>query len=196
VFYAQLADGDASWDAEIGDIDAAGLTDALANALSFAGDAAALAGRYPYLTRLTSSLSPLEMTVDPQFVANADMPEVSNVHTATLRLECDGRLRENTDRTYILSNGTRVVLPPVRAMDGQSDAEYLASIDAGAAALRVEATSASGLPTLVQDNLADIRSALDVHNAGLGCGCDTSSTGGAPALLLAAGAFARRRRRG
>ena len=51
-----------------------------------------LFGDYPYLTRLYTTLSAEEMTVDPIFSFNPDLPEVSNVRTARARWECpDGK---------------------------------------------------------------------------------------------------------
>jgi hypothetical protein len=43
----------------------------------------------PYATRLYSTLSASEMTIDPVFVFNQDLPEVSNLHQATRIIECD-----------------------------------------------------------------------------------------------------------
>jgi hypothetical protein len=48
-----------------------------------------LLDRGPYVTRLYSTLSADEMTVDPLFVFNADLPDVSNIHQATRVIECD-----------------------------------------------------------------------------------------------------------
>ena len=43
---------------------------------------------YPYLTRLYTTLSAEEMSVDPIFSFNPDLPEVSNIHTANARTVC------------------------------------------------------------------------------------------------------------
>ena len=48
---------------------------------------AMLDGR-PYFTRLYTTVSPDEMTRDPIFAENADLPDVSNVHTATATPTC------------------------------------------------------------------------------------------------------------
>lgn len=42
----------------------------------------------PYLTRLYTTMSPEEMTVDPLFDINGDLPDFSNIHTATQVIEC------------------------------------------------------------------------------------------------------------
>ncbi len=39
-----------------------------------------LRGSYPYLTRLSTVISPEEMTVDPEFDYDRDRPDVSNIH--------------------------------------------------------------------------------------------------------------------
>ncbi len=49
----------------------------------------ALLAAQPYVTRLYSTMSPAEMNADPSFDFNGDLPDVSNVHTATLYVTCD-----------------------------------------------------------------------------------------------------------
>ena len=41
-----------------------------------------------YATRLYTLLSPEEMTIDPQFAFRTDLPDVTNIHVATLVTEC------------------------------------------------------------------------------------------------------------
>jgi hypothetical protein len=43
---------------------------------------------HPYLTRLATYISPEEMTLDPLFAFNPDLPDVSATHTAVLRTMC------------------------------------------------------------------------------------------------------------
>ncbi|MDA0748994.1 MAG: DUF2330 domain-containing protein [bacterium] len=47
-----------------------------------------LVKEFPYLTRLYTTLSASEMTVDPMFDFNPDLPEVPSERTADARLEC------------------------------------------------------------------------------------------------------------
>lgn len=42
----------------------------------------------PYLTRLFTTMSPEDMTVDPSFSINPDLADISNVHTAEQVIEC------------------------------------------------------------------------------------------------------------
>src|SRR6185436_16270919 len=44
----------------------------------------------PYLTRLYTTMSADEMTMDPLFDFNSDLPDVSNQHVATRYVRCDG----------------------------------------------------------------------------------------------------------
>lgn len=52
-------------------------------------DTQALFDKMPYLTRLFTTVSPDEMTRDPIFSFNPDLPEVSNIHQATGTATCD-----------------------------------------------------------------------------------------------------------
>jgi MYXO-CTERM domain-containing protein len=51
-------------------------------------DTAALFDAHPYLTRLYTTMDAEEMTVDPAFDFNPDLPDVSNVHEAERVIEC------------------------------------------------------------------------------------------------------------
>ncbi|MDP6039018.1 MAG: DUF2330 domain-containing protein, partial [Candidatus Latescibacteria bacterium] len=44
--------------------------------------------QHPYLTRLYTTLSAEEMTVDPMFAFNADLPDLSNIHQARAKYIC------------------------------------------------------------------------------------------------------------
>ncbi len=57
-------------------------------------DTAALLGSEPYLTRLYSTMSSEEMTVDPVFTYNADLADVSNVHTAQQYIQCNPNISQ------------------------------------------------------------------------------------------------------
>jgi uncharacterized protein (TIGR03382 family) len=51
--------------------------------------AQALFAKFPYMTRLFTTISPEEMTKDPIFSFNPDLPDVSNVHTVKATATCD-----------------------------------------------------------------------------------------------------------
>ncbi|MFO0749982.1 MAG: DUF2330 domain-containing protein [Myxococcota bacterium] len=53
-------------------------------------DTQAIFDAHPKLTRLYTTVSPDEMNRDPVFAENADLADVSNVHTATGEVTCNG----------------------------------------------------------------------------------------------------------
>ena len=77
----------------------------------------------PYVTRLQTTLSPHEMTVDPHFGFNPDLPTVANVPVGRLKTTCklDQRPREGA-RTFALPGGYVVPLPPEGEMRTRDDA--------------------------------------------------------------------------
>jgi hypothetical protein len=71
-------------------IDAAGATAALEQEIvGPLQHAQELFDRLPYLSRLHTRLSPAEMTADPTFAFNPDLPPVSNQHLAQATLACN-----------------------------------------------------------------------------------------------------------
>jgi hypothetical protein len=83
-----------SWDPRYecgfdGAFDPAGLTVALTRqVVEPRREAQALLARHPRLTRLATTMSAEEMTVDPTFVLDEGLPSVSNWHRATIVTEC------------------------------------------------------------------------------------------------------------
>jgi uncharacterized membrane protein YgcG len=72
--------------------DLAGLTaDITAKIIQPRQDAQMMIDQHPYLTRLDTFISPEEMTKDPLFFQADGLPDVSNVHVATLRTMCGNR---------------------------------------------------------------------------------------------------------
>jgi hypothetical protein len=129
--------------------------------------AAALIGRHPYLTRMYTAMSPIDMTLDPVFSSNPDLPDVPLLHRATITTPCRGDAWLRTDlgfETQYISG-----LPPNLQLP---------------AALRVEVLRDAGPPLLVQDNTDAIKSKLGpvdygsmtsgsttVDHDDSGCGC-------------------------
>jgi hypothetical protein len=72
----------------------------------------------PYLTRLFTTLSANEMTVDPMFAYNPDLPEVPAVRRATARCECPEGVDPDSikieDKTIVitLSDGREIRVNP------------------------------------------------------------------------------------
>jgi MYXO-CTERM domain-containing protein len=159
---------------------------------------------HPYLTRLFTTLSPDEMTRDPTFSFNPDLPEVSNVHLGQLTyLECSsyGGWETSGPAIIVTEQGWRLYLP-----NGLFNSDW-----AGAplpASYRIEMLREEGAAQVVTDNTAAIGAGVDDFrpvppprtdarsggcNVGVG-GAGAAGSGGA-LLLLLGGLLIRRRAR-
>ncbi|MFT7625746.1 MAG: hypothetical protein ACI9WU_004937, partial [Myxococcota bacterium] len=89
-------------------------------------DAQALFDKHSYLTRFFSTISPEEMTKDPVFSFNPDLPAVSNVHTVQAKAICEpGNPNKATaveitypDGSVKLVEGTLQECQPFEPLDG------------------------------------------------------------------------------
>jgi uncharacterized membrane protein YgcG len=114
-------------------------------------DLNALFGRQTYLTRLYSTLSPVEMDRDPLFDFNPDLADVPNVRTATARVSCEDGFADTQNYELITSTGVRVQVRAganpmtIRRRDGLT-------VQQGAmpAAAVVERLSTSGPAEIIQ----------------------------------------------
>ena len=96
--------------------------------------------RIPYFTRMHTSLSAEEMTVDPVFTFNAEMGDVDNVHRATADAVCDGSTDySNTPIVVTLADGREVLT----SYAGSSLLENMPG------AVAFEQTGATGAPVAV-----------------------------------------------
>jgi MYXO-CTERM domain-containing protein len=150
---------------------------------------------HAYLTRLATFISPEEMTKDPEFVFNGDLPELSNIHTATAHVMCGPQMY-----TYCRAP-IRLDLPEGGSVWYQRN-EYCGYQDTGLAGtpslavayLRAEA--GEGQPAI--DNRAKIDQAVSSHNDAVspnGCACSVAPSASATTLVLLFGLAALRARR-
>ena len=141
------------------------------------------------MTRMTSSVSPSEMTKDPMFVFNPDMSDKDMLRQATETWEClEDESAFDAPRRLELTDGREVWIPSRnRLLElGQTEIEWLGELTRPAAAV-ISETSASGEPVVLVDNTADLWAALEDFDDGFGSkGCGCNSGGSAPtwALLL------------
>jgi MYXO-CTERM domain-containing protein len=191
--------------------DPAGLADALDERILAPLDHAdELFSQHPALSRLTSSLDAIEMTVDPTFVLNADMNQsVSNLHEAKVLMYCgDGGSWRESSRELLLPDGRSVRLPSEQWLEEQGLTEYeFMSGLTDKAALVIEQTSSSGEPIVIadynawaDDEAADISTEAYLAEAGepeeaKGCGCSSTSSGSVAGVLGLLGLVGLRRRR-
>ena len=153
---------------------------------------------------MTSSLSPVEMTVDPTFVFNPDMGRVDNFRFADFEYRCgDNDTSVTAERVLELSDGRMVRFPSrVELSDlGMTEFEWLQSegLTLPINAI-IEQTSDSGEPVILVDNRDDLYSDAIDHWAGRpnltdmdpvsdsdaakACGCATGGSGAPAAVLL------------
>ena len=99
----------------------------------------------PYLTRLYTTLSADEMTVDPMFDYNPDLPTVDNVRSADARWDCGGDPEtpiEEWELVVTLSDGREVRSKPL--VDGGWPTPF-----AEPAAATIEQLRTSGPPDII-----------------------------------------------
>ncbi len=160
---------------------------------------------HPYLTRLFTTLSPDEMTKDPVFSFNPDLPDVSKEHVAELQyLECgpDGYEQFSGPALLVTEQGWRLFLPEGNISDWPA-APLPASF-------RIEMLREEGAAQVVTDNGDAIADGVDDFRPippGVGqppddldesgCGCNTSpgAGDGVGVLMLAGLAVLMMRRR-
>jgi hypothetical protein len=153
--------------------------------------------RNPYLTRLYSTMSAEEMTEDPQFGWNRDLPEISNVRNAVRRVRCFMGMPDWENAIIETDSGLRF-----RQESGSNPniilrqaGETVRGFELPAAHI-IEEQMPAGQPRLVTDNTAQIDAKIGI-NGGAGCACDASGSGSeglAYLLLLFIPAGLRRRR--
>jgi MYXO-CTERM domain-containing protein len=146
----------------------------------------AMLAAHSKLTRLFTTMSAEEMTEDPVFVLR-EMADVSNVHTATMRVECGpDYFYWSAPQTLVLPSGREHVISAGIPYTG-SDAEYCDDVETG--------LFGPGVSVEVSMRTSEMRAS----SAGGGGGCTAAPAAPGTGALFAAGValalVARRRRR-
>jgi hypothetical protein len=206
-FYNRLASYWSTNAADFAPFDPSAMTDELdATIVQPLANAQALFDGFPYLTRLATFISPMEMTKDPIFSFNGDLGDVPVLRQADAVFECGTMLynRCQAPLRMRLPDGRTLRFKPAPtttpcygyATYPRDDLDNLPALQT--AWQRAE----SGAGNVVADNSGVINQMVTDHNAKLsgGCGCAQSGSGagggaGALATMLAAALLARRRRR-
>jgi len=132
----------------------------------------------PTLTRLYTTLSADEMTVDPLFTFNAVLPEVSNVHTANRVIECSADVS-------VSAAPWRIELPQggvIRGLGNQGVGTWPAPLAQLPPNFSIVRTGASGTGKVVENNAAAIDDQLTAYNTDVENGTVVMvGTAGAPA---------------
>jgi len=144
-------------------------------------DVQAIIDARPHVTRLYTTMSADEMTVDPLFTFNPDLPDASNQHTADRVIECNPDISQ-FDASW------RIELPQGGIVRG--GAEDFGTWPAAFASMPpnrvITRLSDSGAGKTIEDNTDAIDAALDAYNAtrppstgqGGGGGTSPNGTGG------------------
>jgi hypothetical protein len=122
----------------------------------------ALIDQAPYATRLYSTLSAAEMTRDPVFVFNAELPPVNNIHSADRVIECNPRVYQS-DAPWRIDFPQGTSIRGTAAQVGQ----WPSAVDEQPPNFRVLTLAASGEGAVVADNSGTINSMLANYNAGV-----------------------------
>lgn len=130
-------------------------------------DAQKLIDDRPYFSRLYTTVSPEEMTRDPIFAENPDLPDVANVRTATAVPTCGTDPNSPPESVLItLSSGEQMLIRGPFQMTWP-EVTYPDPAPNEPAALRIELIGASGPPTLVHPSqVGAVDQALDLKAPG------------------------------
>lgn len=142
---------------------------------------------HEYLTRLYTTLSPQEMTLDPIFHENADLEEFSNIHDATMVFACEGA-------DYVeFDDGTRL------AVTGSPDPDQPAALLVQEVPLQGPAMTVADMTDQVTDARRTWNAEQGLGGDGEGCNCRARKHGTSglawAAFMVGLGMWARRPRR-
>ena len=115
-------------------------------------DVAALIDQGTYLTRMYTTLSPEEMTEDPEFAYNSALPDVTNTRVVERVVECEPG--------FTLNNAPYVIGVDGLMIEGRGSQWPVSPTDL-AANLRIVQLAATGEGVVVVDNSAATQSRLD-----------------------------------
>jgi MYXO-CTERM domain-containing protein len=127
------------------------------------------------VTRLYTTMSADEMTVDPLFTFNADLPDVSNFHSAERVIECAPSLYEDEAPFRIELPQGGVVRGTAQQAQNRS---WPGELDSMPANLRISRLSESGNGRVLEDNGELIVETLDQYNATVPDPTGTAARGG------------------
>jgi uncharacterized protein (TIGR03382 family) len=129
-----------------------------------------LLGSRPYVTRLYTTMSADEMTMDPGFNFNADLGNVSNIHTAQQKIECDNSWTVTLPQGDVVANAEAMVWP------GKIGGEQ-------PAARKILKLTTQGQGSVMLDNSHKITKLLVAAAAKHGITVQPGADGGAPVVL-------------
>jgi hypothetical protein len=133
----------------------------------------------PYVTRLYSTLSAADMTLDPVFTWNPELGDVSNVHSAERIIECNPNVS-------MASANWRIELPQGGVIRGRPEdvGSWPSALNTQPPNLRVLQLGTTGAGAVLADNRGVIEGQLSQYNDSVMSGVPMpgpdGSGGGAP----------------
>ena len=151
-----------------------------------------LMGAHRYLTRLYSTLSPEEMTLDPEFTFNPDMTEdVSNVRTIEVTIACDNTGAPDESAATLVNSAGETVTVDLSGANSirRENGELIQGLETPASTI-IEVTRERGAPTAIDppQNPTDPDAEVpegDGNDAGFNWGCTTQSDFPSLPIILA-----------
>jgi hypothetical protein len=143
---------------------------------------------HPKLTRLVTFISPDEMKIDPTFIENSTLPDVSNLRTAVAVLQCGAREYSscNAPMRVELPDGKQVfyAAPANGGWCANPNAADRGDLDKMPSLERGWSRGASGDGVLRFDNRSAIGAALSSQKDAVlnGCACAIGARGTSPPL--------------
>lgn len=134
-----------------------------------------LVDAHPELTRMYTTLSADEMTLDPLFAFNPDLPDVSNVHTAKRVIECNPNV-------YAFDAPWRIELPQggtIRGVGNQGVGSWPTALNALPPNRVIVQAGQSGPGKVIEDKSDSINDQLTSYNADVANGVVPGNGGGA-----------------
>lgn len=138
--------------------------------------AADLIDAWPYLTRLHTTMSAHEMTLDPTFHANADLPEIARIRQASAFVHDDFAWTTYDVPLEVNANGDSISIGTL-CVEDDGNWPY-SSLEQMPRALRIEQVPEMGPAQVLTDNKETILAALATHNEGSPCGPEVADDGG------------------
>jgi len=119
-----------------------------------------LVDAHPTLTRMYTTLSADEMTLDPVFTFNADQGDVNNQHTAERVIECNSKVSQ-------FEAPWRIELPQGGVVRGNASnvGTWPTALNDLPPNARIVRTGDSGSGKVVEDNMEPIKTGLATYNA-------------------------------
>ncbi len=117
---------------------------------------------HEYATRLYTTMSAADMTLDPAFTFNGDLADVDNIHTAERIIECNPSVTQ-------FEAPWRIELPQGGVIRGAAAdvGSWPTAVQEQPANLKISQLSATGKGTVLEDNAAEVKQELEDYNDSL-----------------------------